>query len=192
MWWPTSGERSTPSRAPIEPRSSVMVGGLIETPATMPSMVMRLRGVLMGAVGCLSVLVAAAVTLAPTAAAATGPRDQVPAATTTVVGNTGGDSPVPSVATEGTTSTKAGATDDPAQDRLRYVIWGLVALAVLLTVLTVMLWRATSPARTVTVSEEDRPEIPEPPAPRRPALAAVAVDCLMAPQGPLPPEPPAS
>ncbi len=100
-----------------------------------------------------------------------------------------GGSSLPSVSTDGTTSTPTGPVDDPAQDRLRYIIWGLVGLAVVVAVATVMLWRATSPKRAVTVSvipvegDEQRPPIPT-----GTRVAPVAPDPLMAPTRPLPPE----
>lgn len=99
--------------------------------------------------------------------------------------------PLPSVATEGTTATTGEPRNDPAQDRLRFIIIGLVVLATVLSVLTVLLWRATSPASLVTVEAVETVETVET---VDIAPAGARVDPLMSPTAPLPgsrPQPPA-
>jgi hypothetical protein len=69
----------------------------------------------------------------------------------------------PSDAGSSTTKEDAGtAADDPAQDRLRLIIVGLVVLAAIVLVVTILFWRATSPDRVVTVSELPSDGVDEP------------------------------
>ena len=53
--------------------------------------------------------------------------------------------PIPSIADQGNRVTTKGKVDDPAQKRLRWIIVGLVGLAVIVAGLTIWLWRATRP-----------------------------------------------
>jgi len=109
--------------------------------------------------------------------------------TTTTVAPSGGDG--------STTTEDAGtAADDPAQDRLRLIIIGLVALAVVVLAVTILFWRATSPSRVVTVVEvddrDDRDDLDGEPValaadPRtvRPERDVAFATALMAPTSPL-------
>ena len=53
------------------------------------------------------------------------------------------------------------AREDPAQDELRLIIIGLVSLAAVLLVITVVLWRMTRPDRTIGESRADPSADPE-------------------------------
>ncbi|HKY14629.1 MAG TPA: hypothetical protein VJM33_06855 [Microthrixaceae bacterium] len=58
------------------------------------------------------------------------------------------EAPVPSVAGEETTTVEEqGDTDDPAEERLQWIIIALLVLAGLILVITIWFWRATRPAR---------------------------------------------
>jgi len=110
---------------------------------------------------------------------------QAPTTTTAPAGS----APLPSVATEGTTATSGESADDPAQDRLRYIIIGLVVLAVIIVVLTVLFWRATDPNKVITVEELAPLELGDRPAiPTGTAVSAQRgkSDPMMAPNAPLP------
>jgi hypothetical protein len=97
----------------------------------------------LGALGTRTLLVP------PTVAAQTAPSG----VSTTAADGTA--STLPQAATDGSGTTTTTSTesppDDPAQKQLRLIIIGLVVLAVVVLALTVFLWRATSPARVVTV-----------------------------------------
>jgi hypothetical protein len=94
------------------------------------------------------------------------------------------------------TAQKSGTVaSDPAQKRLRWIIGGLIGLAVLALVATIWFWRATRPIPDVSVTEvaaEDEadgvatmaPSSLPPVTGPAPALEAVP---LMAPTAPLPP-----
>jgi hypothetical protein len=71
----------------------------------------------------------------------------ITAAPTTTLAPTTTVAPIPSVADQGNRVTTKGKVDDPAQKRLRWIIVGLVGLAVIVAGLTIWLWRATKPSR---------------------------------------------
>ena len=71
-----------------------------------------------------------------------------PGETTSTVTPPTATPPVPTVANESTQSVeKKGEIDDPAQKELRWIIIGLLGLAVVILILTIWFWRATRPAR---------------------------------------------
>ncbi len=70
-----------------------------------------------------------------------------PPATTTTAMPATSEPPVPTVANETKTVETKGEIDDPAQKKLRWIIIGLIGLAVLILILTIWFWRATRPSR---------------------------------------------
>lgn len=132
--------------------------------------------------------VACVLTIAAFASTASADIAQAPTSGTTTTVEAG-SVPLPSVATEGTTATSGESADDPAQDRLRYIIIGLVVLAVIIVVLTVLFWRATDPNKVITVEELAPLELGDRPAiPTGTAVSAQRgkSDPMMAPNAPLP------
>jgi hypothetical protein len=103
---------------------------------------------------------------------------------------------VPQASTDSTpTAQKSGTVaSDPAQKRLRWIIAGLVGLAVIVLIVTIWFWRATSPSRGVTVTEVATDEDGDGSVPAQPAIPTPAaapgtpVDALplMAVNAPLP------
>ncbi len=96
--------------------------------------------------------------------------------------------------------TTKGKVDDPAQKKLRWIIVGLVGLAVIVAALTIWLWRATKPSRRAGDPDLESPEtgdggpawsdLPPPgPAGTTSAIAAGPLEGVRVPRRP-PPVPP--